>query len=657
MNRIKWFSTIRILGLFLVLTYHLFYNQLPGGFLGVDVFFTFSGYLITALIIAEVGKKGSFHLFRFYKRRFIRIFVPLFLSIAFTLPFMLLISPDFRAGIGRQVAAAIGFVTNYFEILSGGNYEAQLLPHLYIHTWSLSVEMHFYIFWGLVCAVAGILLNLIFSKQASKRLTVFRIFVFVSSVCLAAFSFFFMQKIYGAGDNISNVYFDTLSRLYPFFIGAAVAALWGTDTEKKKDEESASFVTKANPSKMVIIPLILVAVLSASGIFAMAKVMKFEDAAVWHYGFLTVSLLTAVLIFATRALHSVTPKNVKEPTLITAIADMSYNIYLFHWPLYIIFSDVIKNNTIAGLATIATSVLFSALVLYGVERLLKRPKSAKKRQNRKIIAIPVGTLILGFVVASGLIINKAPVITSIEIDFTSNQLQQDVTDLFYLRDGILLVDDMPVKYDGTKPLQANLLPKTEKKPDTPKPTNPSNSENPPAKVEKPDHIASGGVTIVGDSVPLGAQTTLKNTISDCYVDAKVSRSIDAGYQVMMDLQNSGELREYVVIALGTNGSNSYAKLLTKFIDSLEPGHKLIFVTPFDGRSNENAAAVTKTTDWVRNLPGQYPFVTVADWAKVISSQTNLLAGDKVHMGGQSAMNLYAQCVADAITAASGKPGK
>jgi peptidoglycan/LPS O-acetylase OafA/YrhL len=153
MDKIKWFSVVRVFGVFLILGYHLFYEFLPGGFLGVDIFFTFSGFLITAIIIEEVRKKGGFMLFKFYTRRTRRILIPLFISIALTLPFALLISRDFTVGIGKQIAAALSFTSNWHNIIVGTSYEAQLLPSMYIHMWSLAVEMQFYIAWGFVCAL------------------------------------------------------------------------------------------------------------------------------------------------------------------------------------------------------------------------------------------------------------------------------------------------------------------------------------------------------------------------------------------------------------------------------------------------------------------------------------------------------------------------
>jgi len=149
--RIKWFSLVRITGLVLVLIYHFFKDALPGGFIGVDVFFTFSGYLITALLIDEFARFRSIDVIGFLRRRFYRIVPPLVFMVLVCTPFLLLVRTEFISGIKYQIAAALGFVTNYFEIVLGNSYENQFAPHVYLHTWSLAVEMHFYVLWGL-CA-------------------------------------------------------------------------------------------------------------------------------------------------------------------------------------------------------------------------------------------------------------------------------------------------------------------------------------------------------------------------------------------------------------------------------------------------------------------------------------------------------------------------
>ena len=77
------------------------------------------------------------------RRRFYRIVPPLVLMVLICTPLALLVRNDFIAGIGRQITSVIGFVTNYYEILTGGNYENQFNQHIYLHTWSLAIEVHY----------------------------------------------------------------------------------------------------------------------------------------------------------------------------------------------------------------------------------------------------------------------------------------------------------------------------------------------------------------------------------------------------------------------------------------------------------------------------------------------------------------------------------
>jgi len=155
---------------------------------------------------------------------------------------------------------------------------------------------------------------------------------------------------------------------------------------------------------------------------------------------------------------------------------------------------------------------------------------------------------------------------------------------------------------------------------------------------------------------LGAAATIKKKIYGCYLDAKVSRSMSMGYTLFKELKDKGQLKKYVVIALGTNGVANIDKIFTQIIDELPPGHRLIFVTPYDGRP-QRAARIERGANWERSLPRGYPYITIADWAKLAAAHLNIMSKDRVHMGGQRSMNLFADCILDALRAASQKPEK
>ena len=216
--RIKWFSLIRITGLFLVLLYHFFQPVFPGGFFGVDVFFTFSGFLITSLLLEEFGQKKEIDILGFFKRRFYRIFPPVVLMILLTMPFTFLVRKDYVAGIGGQIAGVIGFMTNFYEMLTGGTYESQFIPHLFVHNWSLAVEVHYYILWGLAVW---------FLSKRVKTGGQLRGIVFLLSS--ASFIISFLSMFIGSFivSSYSSIYFSSLTHVYPFFLGSVLATLVG----------------------------------------------------------------------------------------------------------------------------------------------------------------------------------------------------------------------------------------------------------------------------------------------------------------------------------------------------------------------------------------------------------------------------------------------
>ena len=216
--RIKWFSLVRITGLLLVLLYHYFQGVFPGGFIGVDIFFTFSGFLITSLLIDEFAKKKEIDIQGFFKRRFYRIVPPLVFMILVVMPFTLLIRKDFVAGIGTQIAAALGFVTNFYEMLSGGNYESQFVPHILIHTWSLALEVHYYVLWGLAAWGLG---------KVAKSTARYRGMIALVSAGLFLVSFVSMFAGALTTKNYSDIYFSSLTHAFPFFAGSILATLSG----------------------------------------------------------------------------------------------------------------------------------------------------------------------------------------------------------------------------------------------------------------------------------------------------------------------------------------------------------------------------------------------------------------------------------------------
>ena len=603
--RIKWFSLVRITGLLLVLLYHFFQKVFPGGFIGVDIFFTFSGFLITALLIDEFARHQKIDLKGFLRRRFYRIVPPLVFMVLLVMPFTFLVRRDFIAGIGTQIAAVFGFVTNFYEMLSGGSYESQFIPHLFIHTWSLALEVHYYVLWALLAWFLG---------KKAKSVGQYRGYIFLSStgLFLVTFLTFFVGAL--VTKNLSNVYFSSIAHVFPFFVGSALATVTGITTTSPN---LTQLVKKLSLQKTLAILAGAFLVL-----LLLTFILPFDSVWTYLFGFLVATLAGSVMIVMTRVLHEKTPDQ-KEPAVITFIADTSYGVYLFHWPFYIIFSQLMTNGW-ASLLTTLVSFSLAALSFYIIEPTLA---------------------------------GREPKIFGISMDLSSftKPLFYSVIPLTLLMFGIALFAPRVGAFDE------NLITEGLRQSDSKMQITRAQVDNASAT----SYNVSDGVTMIGDSVNLRASDYLKQVMPDIQMDALVSRNLDSGLKVYeTDIANRVLLKN-VVIALGTNSSNNYQELLDKFVQELPKGHRLIFVTPYDGReANDSNSVTVQTRKYELELAKKYDYVYIADWYKVAIDNPAIWVGtDSVHFGLESdgsinvGGNLYANVVKEAVDQANQGPVK
>lgn len=599
--RVKWFSLVRITGLLLVLLYHFFQKAFPGGFIGVDIFFTFSGFLITSLLIDEFAGNKGIDIKGFLRRRFYRIVPPLVLMILVVMPFTLLIRRDFVAGIGTQIAAAFGFMTNFYEILSGGNYESQFIPHLFVHTWSLTLEMHYYILWGLATW---------YLAKKSKNVGQFRGVIFLVSSALFFISFLSMFVRGFFSSNFSVIYFSSFTHIFPFFVGSALATVSGVSDlgapfrkiEQELDLKKTFYLLGGSFVALLLLTFLL----------------RFDNLLTYLFGFLLATVFSVVMILATRVLHEKTP-HVDEPPIITFIADTSYGVYLFHWPFYIIFSQLMGNG-LAVLLTTILSLAFAAGSFYLLEPTLagKEPKVFGLKMNIKQITIPVFYSLIPFALITLIIMMIAPKIGAFEENLLVNGLNQADNKMQITR----------TQVDHATASQYNV---------------------------------TKGTTVIGDSVALRASEWLKQAMPEAQVDAAVSRNLASGLEVYQTDISNKVLLENVVLALGANTVDNYESLLNQFIAKLPKGHRLILVTPYDGRTAHDGTSIAvKTRQYELELAKKYDYVFVADWYQVAIEHPEIWYGtDYVHFGSESTTitkggELYAQTVKQTIEEATKK---
>lgn len=139
---------------------------------------------------------------------------------------------------------------------------------------------------------------------------------------------------------------------------------------------------------------------------------------------------------------------------------------------------------------------------------------------------------------------------------------------------------------------------------------------------------------------------------------KGDRTMNLAYKVMMNQQRSYTLRQYAVICIGTNALDDYEEQTMKIIHDLEPGHKLILMTPYNARADADWNS-SKLAVLERRLPAKYKFITIADWGKIAAQHPEVFKGiDGVHFGGIRAGDiLYAKVINQALQGAKHSPVK
>ena len=544
-------------------------------------------------MIDEFARHQTIDLLGFYRRRFYRIVPPLVFMLLLVTPFTLLVRRDFVAGLSGQIAASLGFMTNFYEILSGGNYESQFIPHLFVHTWSLALEMHYYILWGLLVW---------FLAKKSKHIGQLRGHIFLISIGLALLSF--LSMFIGAffTKNYSNLYFSSWHHLFPFFLGSSLATISGV----------ANVGTAAKQvQQWTRVKVLQLLVGSASLLFLLGLVLRFDHLFTYLAGFLLSSLLTCLMILATRCLHDQT--QVQEPKVITFLADTSYGVYLFHWPFYIIFSQLLSNSW-AVVLTLLFSFTFAAFSYYLLEPSLQGREPIVFGQKMDVSSLVKPAYYAGAILTTImlLLMLTAPKVGTFEQSLITEGLKQADQKMTLTRQ----------KADQSMASQYNV---------------------------------SKGTSLIGDSVALRANDFLQEAISDIQVDASVSRNLETGLKVYQaDIKNK-ILLQNVVLALGANAINNYQEVLDEIVETLPKGHRLILITPYDGRMiGDKSSPVVKTREYELELAKKYEFVTVADWYKIAQEHPEIWSGtDHVHFGADTDTisqggNLYAETLKAAL---------
>jgi peptidoglycan/LPS O-acetylase OafA/YrhL len=595
-----------------VLAFHLDPRWLPGGFLGVDVFFVISGFLITTLLVRERTRSGRIDLWGFWTRRARRLLPALLVLVPSVILLARLVEADLLVGIRRQAVGALTFSSNWLEIAAGSDYFHSTAPQLLMNLWSLAVEEQFYLVWPLVA-----LALLRFAPSAKVR-TGFAAALALSSAVLMATRF-------DASLGATRVYYGTDTHLMGLMLGAALAFAWAAPHRAW---------TSTARWQRVRVPVVA---LAGGTLVALMLLLDESNPLTFRGGLLVASLATTVLVLG--VVERPTPlRTVLALPVLRWIGERSYGLYLWHWPVILIVeadlswaargSDHYLWSRLWCVAvTIAIADLSYRLIETPVrthgfagslQRLLHTIRYSGTRTARAVWAsVAVLAVVLTVVLVT------APTRTRVEQLLEANASAATAS-------------------------AAGPAPST--KPST-SPSNASAKASTPAPLVQTWTMPTGAeIDGYGDSMMVGSVHALRYYFPGIRLDARSNRQWSEGLELVRD--RGAANRRAVVIALGTNAGTDIERA-RQTLDALGPERMVVLVT-LHGRinriANDNAA--------LEELVAGRDNVALADWDAALKGTDGQLQSDGMHPSLVGA-HLYAktirQAFADLSTRHTGRP--
>lgn len=588
--RILGLDGLRAVGCAAVLLYHLLPEAAPGGFLGVDVFFVLSGFLITALLVRDYEKFGKVRITRFWLRRIRRLF-PAVAATGFSCTIIaLFVSRDLLVGIKSQLAGVLTFTYNWLKIFKGEDYFALSNPDLFTNMWSLAVEQQFYLFWPLV------VLLLVLLPRPLKVL---------AALLLAAGSAVLMGLI--APDDLNRAYMGSDTHAFGLMIGAALAFAVRSPLSR------ASTPAKGAQLRGLAGTLSFFALLVCFYLV--------PDQGEYTYPWLTLLVcLAAVLVIQAVLAPVIIKKTAMSPLVVVLdskpfvwLGERSYGIYLWHWPILVIARAAapLLNPLLNALAVTILSVLLAAATYRWIENPMRKGGilPTLKRWMTPIRKRPLITVCRWVAICTFI----SAVIVSVALAPAKTSAQEAVE-----------------RGEAAKSAAREI------------PTAPPSDSPATTSRGLPIQPVGSNVTFLGDSVMLASQGEIQAAFPGAVVDAEVSRAWPKAVSLINQYKESGQLGHWVVLSLATNTDLNIDEI-DSVRQALGPDHHLVLVTGFGPPAS--TPWITRTNEALVAYAAAHPKDTlVARWDQVAPSIQDHLASDSIHPDQEGAKRWVAELV-------------
>ncbi|MEQ1699180.1 MAG: acyltransferase family protein [Ilumatobacteraceae bacterium] len=574
---------LRAIAVVAVMLYHANHEWVPGGFLGVEVFFVISGYLITLLLIGEQERTGKVDLRQFWFRRFRRLLPALFVMMAFVAVYITVAYTVTREQTRGDFLGGASYFSNWYQIWVGQSYTASEAFVPLRHLWSLAVEEQFYFIWPLV--MMAIL------RRSRGRLPAVGLQLILASVGIAVVvavlyspgavgscstefkdgTFTFFGRCFSVNDSL---YLSSISRSGGLMLGSGFAMLWRPMAIMRGP-------LRDKGKRLDVLAAVALAILVA--FFFTMYLAEGNEYNAWLYrgGFLFTGVLTLVLI-AAASHQGASAGPLLGNKVFLWIGTRSYGLYLYHWPIYQIIRK--QANIELSVVEFVLAMLLTVPITEASYRFIETPirkngfaatVAGLKRAPMQVVA--GGAVALTLTLSAYSMLSADPhCVGEVACDIAAAGGTEETTLETVPTDSTPPGDTQPGVTDST----TTTVPKE------------------PAKF-----------VAIGESVMIGAQPLLEG--SGVLVQAKEGRGPEGVKNAVILLRDNGDigLGTKIVIQVGTNAPLSQGDL-DKIMAEVPTGTTgVVFMT----LHAPGISYIAGNNELLRGMPSLYSNVTVIDW--------------------------------------------
>lgn len=587
-------DSLRGLAILGVILYHINFNWMPGGFLGVTVFFVLSGYLITDILAIEWKRNKRIDLKNFWIRRARRLLPGMLVMLVIVIAWVTIFHSSLLGKMRGDSLAALLYFSNWWYIYHKLSYFEsfnQISP--LTHFWSLAVEEQFYVVWPFIIGLA-----FYFIKKKSHIILFILLGAIMSALAMAI--------LYEPGADPSRIYYGTDTRAFSLLIGAALALIWPSSRLANKIIPKARLVLDIVGGIALIIILVM-----------FWKTNQYEPF-LYQGGMVLLSIATALLV-----------ANLAHPASRIAqflrfrplrwMGVRSYGLYLWHYPIITLTTPKIN----AGEFSLTRALCQFLLIIIAAQiswKFIEDPIRRGALKNIGLKNLRMRNLALGGKVA----IIGALFISTIAVFGLTTASQAK---------------------DNPQTDKGEVLQKEQKEePKHPVAIREKTAEELPQNKEQEAAVHKNNeqtVTAVGDSIMIDITPYLKNAFPNIKIDAKIGRQLSKAIPAVEQLKNQGELGNHVIIGLGTNGAFTKDQLVS-LVQLIGNDRKIILVNTRVPRPWESVV-----NEKLKEVADAYENVTLVDWYSASAGNKAYFEPDGVHLTKAGA-EAYAALVEKAV---------